>query len=317
MVDVAAVAGVRHVACVGAGLIGARWAALFLAAGLNVVATDPAPGAKERMDAVIDAAWPALVRLGRTALPAPPRAVFTADLEEAVASADWIQESVPDFEDLKLDVIGRIDAAAPAHAVIASSTSAIFPTFLQSGCSRPGRVIVGHPFNPVHILPLVEVVGGVKTSPEVIRRAIEFYTALGKKPLHCRKEAPGFIGNRLQEAIWREMFHLVNDGIATTSELDASIFDGPGLRWALFGPAMIYMLQGGPGGFKYALEQFAPELVAECSHNYYPDLTDELSRALDEQTREEARGRTVEELEALRDEFLVRLVQLRDEVAGY
>jgi 3-hydroxyacyl-CoA dehydrogenase len=307
---------VRSVTCVGTGLIGARWAALFAAAGLEVTGTDAAPDARNRMDAIVAAAWPALQMLGVTALDRPPHIRFDPDLERAVASSDWVQESVPDLEALKREVIGRIDAAAPACAVIASSTSGILPTVLQSGCVRPGRVIVGHPFNPAHIVPLVEVVAGQKTSPETVHRALRFYAALGKKPLHCRVEAPGFIGNRLQEAIWREMFHLVNDGIATTGELDAAIVDGPGLRWALLGPAMIYMMQGGAGGFAYALEQFAPELVADCSHNYYPEMTAELKQALDEQTRRQLGERSLERWEALRDEFLVRLIQLRDELAG-
>jgi carnitine 3-dehydrogenase len=309
--------GVRSVTCVGTGLIGARWAALFAAAGLEVTCTDAAPDARSRMDGIVAAAWPALKMLGLTSEDQPPRIPFDSDLERAVSSADWVQESVPDFEELKLEVLVRIDAAGPASAVIASSTSGILPTVLQSACARPERVIVGHPFNPAHIMPLVEVVAGEKTSPETVARAMRFYAAIGKKPLHCRVEAPGFIGNRLQEAIWREMFHLVNDGIATTGELDAAIVDGPGLRWALLGPAMIYMMQGGQGGFAYALEQFAPEIVADCSHNYYPELTPELKQALDGQTRQQLGERSLEQWEALRDEFLVRLIQLREELAGY
>jgi len=269
------------------------------------------------MEAIVAAAWPALKLLGVTSLDEPPHIHFDPDPERAVAAADWVQESVPDFEELKLEVMGRIDAAAPAAAVIASSTSGILPTVLQSACVRPERVIVGHPFNPAHIVPLVEVVAGQNTSPETVARALRFYAAIGKKPLHCRVEAPGFIGNRLQEAIWREMFHLVNDGIASTGELDAAIVDGPGLRWALLGPAMIYMMQGGQGGFAYALEQFAPELVSDCSHNYYPELTPELTQALDTQTRQQLGERSLEQWEALRDEFLVRLLQLRGELAGY
>jgi len=312
----ACIEGVRKVTCVGTGLIGASWAALFAAAGLEVTGTDAADGARRRMDASIAAAWPTLTQLGVTAADQPPQVHFDSDLERAVSSADWVQESVPDFEELKVAVFERIDAATPSAAVLASSTSAILPTVLQSRCARPERVIVGHPYNPAHIIPLVEVVAGQKTSPDTVARAMRFYAALGKRPLHCRVEAPGFVGNRLQEAIWREMFHLVNDGIATTGELDAAVADGPGLRWALLGPAMIYMMQGGPGGFAYALEQFAPELVADCSHNYYPEMTPGLKRALDDQTRLQSAGRSLQQWEALRDEFLVRLIQLRRELAG-
>ena len=304
---------VRHVACVGTGLIGSRWVALFAACGLEVTASDPAPNAQACLRETIAGVWHALRMLGVTSRSRPPHVRFEPDVARAVAGADWVQESVPDIEELKVDVVRRIDAACPASAVIASSTSAILPTVLQSRCACPQRVLVGHPFNPAHLVPLVEVVAGRETSPATVDRAMRFYAAIGKRPLHCRVEAPGFIANRLQEAMWREMFHLVNDGIATTGELDAAITDGPGLRWALYGPAMIYLLQGGPGGLGHALEQFAPELVAECSHNYYPTITPALRAALDSQTREQAKGRTLAQWEALRDEFLVRLIRLRSE----
>jgi carnitine 3-dehydrogenase len=307
---------VRRVTCVGTGLIGSGWAALFAAAGLEVTATDTGDGAEERLRAAVAAAWPALRRLGVTAAAEPAGIVFEAELERAVAVADWVQESTPDFPEQKAALIRRVAAATPGATVIASSTSGILPSMLQAGCAHPERVLVGHPFNPAHIVPLVEVVAGRETAPETVQRAMDFYAGLGKKPLHCRVEAPGFIANRLQEAMWREMFHLVNDGVATTSELDAAVADGPGLRWALYGPALIYMMQGGPGGFAYALEQFAPELVADCSHNFYPEVTPELKQALDEQTREEAGGRSLEELQALRDEFLVRVIELRAALAG-
>jgi carnitine 3-dehydrogenase len=242
--------------------------------------------------------------------------VVTSDLKDGVAEAEFVQENVPDFLNVKHSVLGQIDAVCPPDAIIASSTSTHMPTTLQSACRRPERLIVGHPFNPAHILPLVEVVGGKDTSADVISRAMDFYTAVGKKPLHCRKEVSGFIGCRLQEAIYREMFHMVNDGLATTSELDAAITNGPGLRWALFGPALVYMMSGGHGGFAYALEQFDPVAIAGDSHNYYPEITPDLKRTLDEETREQANGRTLEELEALRDEFLIRVLKARHEVAG-
>jgi len=245
-----------------------------------------------------------------------PHFAFSLDLATAVAAADWVQESTPEREDLKLEVLRRVDAACPRDAVIASSTSGILPSLLQTACGHPERVLVGHPFNPVHILPLVEVVGGEHTSTEVIVHAMAFYAALGKKPLRCRVEAPGFITNRLQEALYREAFHLVNDGLATTAELDAAIVDGPGLRWALLGPSMVYLLQGGRGGMLHALSQFSPEQVDDWAHIHYPELTDELIEALDAQTHEQAEGRSLAEWEALRDEFLIRCIQLRNELTG-
>lgn len=308
-----AVAGVQRVAVVGCGLIGARWAAQFLAAGLDVIAADPAPGAEERMLADIAAAWEALVRLGRTDVARAPAAAFTPHIEEAAAQADWVQENVPDDERLKLEVMRRIDAAAGPRTIIASSTSGIVPTVLQSVCVHPDRVLVGHPFNPVHILPLVEVVPGKRTAQEVVDRAMAFYAALGKRPLHVRAEVPGFIANRLQEALCREFFHLVNDGICTTAELDEAMVYGPGLRLALFGPAFVYWLGGGRSGLAAALRQFDPARIKDWSHNVYPPLTDELVHALDAQTAAQAEGHSFEEWEALRDEFLIRLIQLRDE----
>ena len=304
--------GVRRVAVVGAGLIGARWAAQFLAGGLDVVATDSAPGAEQRMLADIAAAWPALLRLGRTDVPRPPAVTFTAHLREAVAQADWVQESVPDDTRLKLEVMRRIDEVTKPRTIIASSTSGILPTLLQSVCVHPARVLVGHPFNPVHILPLVEVVPGKETAQCTVDRAMAFYSALGKRPLHVRTEAPGFIANRLQEALCREFFHLVRDGICTTAELDEAMVYGPGLRLALFGPAFVYRLGGGRNGLVATLRQFNPTAIEDWSHNAYPPLTDELVKALDAQTAAQAEGRSVEEWEALRDEFLVRLIQLRE-----
>jgi len=305
---------VRRAATVGTGLIGSHWAALFLARGLAVVAYDPAPDAEARLRHDVARAWPALERLGLAAGASQRRLAFVSDLDEALAGAGFVQESVPDDEALKIDVLARIDAACPPEVVIASSTSGILPTLLQSGCAHPQRVLVGHPFNPVHLLPLVEVVAGERTSPEAVDWAMAFYHVVGKRPLRVRKEAPGFVSNRLQEALWREMFHLVNDGIATTAELDAAITDGPGLRLAVFGPAFLYFLQGGRGGMAYALSQFDPARIPDWSHNFYPQISDELIHKLDEQTREQAEGRSLEEWEQLRDESLIRVLQARDEV---
>jgi carnitine 3-dehydrogenase len=313
----ATAAGVYRVAVVGTGLIGARWAAYFLAHGLRVVASDPAPGAEPALRDVVARCWPALERLGLSPGAAPERLTFTASLEEAVREADFVQENVPDDPDLKATLIAAVDAASPRQAVIASSTSGILPTVLQSRCAHPERVLAGHPSNPAHILPLVEVVAGERTSSEAVARALAFYRAIGKRPLHVRREAPGLVMNRLQEAVWREMFHLVNDDIATCAELDAAVTDGCGMRWALFGPAFVYLLQGGPGGMAWALEQFDPARIPDWSHNRYPQITPELRCRLDEQTREQAEGRSLEEWEALRDEFLVRVVELKRELLGH
>jgi len=316
-VSAAPPAGVSRVAVVGTGLIGARWTAYFLAHGLDVAATDPAPGAEPVLRGLVARCWPALERLGLCSGASQDRLTFTPSLDEAVHAAGFVQENAPDDEELKMDLLASVDAACPPHAVIASSTSGILPTLLQSRCARhPERVLAGHPSNPAHILPLVEVVAGERTSPEAVDRAVAFYRAIGKRPLRVRREAPGFVMNRLQEAVWRETFHLVHDDIATCAELDAAVTDGCGMRWALFGPAFVYLMQGGPGGMAWALEQFDPARIPDWSHNVYPELTPELKARLDEQTRAQAQGRTLQEWEALRDEFLVRVVELKRELLG-
>ncbi len=310
------VGDVGRVAVVGTGLIGSRWAAFFLGRGLEVTATDPALGAEARLRDTVAACWPALERLGLEPGATAERLHFAGSVEEAVASASFVQENVPDDEELKTAVVQAIDKACPPGVVIASSTSGILPTVFQRGCRHPERVLAGHPSNPAHILPLVEVVAGERTSDEAAEWAMAFYQRLGKRPLRVRREAPGFVMNRMQEAVWREMFHLVNDDIATCAELDAAISDGCGMRWALFGPAFVYLMQGGPGGMAHALRQFDPSRIPDWSHNVYPELTEELITKLDAQTRSQAAGRTLEEWEALRDEFLVRVVEAKRELFG-
>jgi carnitine 3-dehydrogenase len=307
---------VTHVAVVGTGLIGARWAAFFLSRGLDVAATDPAPGAEERLRRDVEACWPLLTRVGLAPTASTSRLSFSVELGETLDGAEFVQESVPDDEELKSDTVTAIDGRAHPEVVIASSTSGILPSVFQARCRHPERVLAGHPFNPAHLIPLVEVVAGARTSPEAVGWALAFYRRLGKRPLRVRKEAPGFVSNRMQEAIWREMFHLVDDDIATTDELDRAITDGPGLRWAIYGPAFIYSLQGGRGGMAHALSQFDPARIPDWSHNVYPEITEELTRKLDEQTREQAGGRSLEEWERLRDEFLVRVLEVKREVFG-
>lgn len=305
---------VTRVAVVGTGLIGSRWAAFFLSRGLDVSACDPAPGAEARLRGVVARCWPALERLGLAAGASPDRLVFGADLADALAGAQFVQESTPDDDELKARLTREIDALCAPDVVIASSTSGISPTVFQARCTHPERVLAGHPSNPAHILPLVEVVAGERTAPEAVGWAVAFYRYLGKRPLRVRRAAPGFVMNRMQEAVWREMFHLVNDDIATCAELDAAITDGCGMRWALFGPAFVYLMQGGPGGMAWALEQFDPARIPDWSHNVYPPITEELEAKLDAQTQEQMGERTLEEWEALRDEFLVRVIEAKREL---
>ncbi len=299
---------VRRVAVVGAGLIGSGWAAQFLARGLDVVATDPDPAAETELRAAVDAAWPALERLGLSPGASMERLAFAPDPESAVTDADFVQESAPEVEGLKVDLLARIDAAAREDVLIASSSSGLLPTRLQARCRRPGRIVIGHPFNPVYLLPLVEVLGGEQTHATSIDRALAFYRGLGKHPLRVRREVEGYIADRLQEAMWREALHLVADGVATTAEIDAAILHGPGLRLAIMGPCLTFHLAGGRGGMEHMLEQFGPTLSLPWTHLEAPALTDELRDRMVDGTRAQAAGTTPGALEQERDRCLIEIL---------
>ncbi|MGH3087188.1 MAG: L-carnitine dehydrogenase [Rubrobacteraceae bacterium] len=301
---------IRRVCLVGTGVIGYGWAARLLANGLDVIATDPAPGAEERLRAGVDNAWPALERVGLASGASRKRLEFVSDLEEALSGADFVQESAPEREDLKRELLTRIDAATLPQTIIASSSSGLLPTRIQADCRHPERVVIGHPFNPVYLLPLVEVVGGERTAPETIERAMDFYRSVGMKPLRVRKEIEGYLSDRLQEALWRENLHLVAEGVATTEELDDAIIYGPGLRWALMGVNLTFHVAGGESGMEHMLRQFGPALKLPWTKLEAPELTDGLIRRMVEGTKEQAAGRSVAELGRRRDEFLVRLLEL-------
>jgi carnitine 3-dehydrogenase len=296
---------IRRVALVGGGVIGSGWAARALAHGLDVVATDPAPGAEGKMRAAVENAWPALQRVGLKPGADLKRLRFVGSVAEAVAGADFVQESAPEREDLKRKLHAEIDEAARPEVVIASSSSGLLPSRFQADCRHPERVVVGHPFNPVYLLPLVEVLGGEKTSPEAIDRALDFYRSIGMHGLKVRTEVPGYIADRLQEALWREALHMVAEGVATTSEIDDSIRFGPGLRWSFFGTCLIFHMAGGDEGMKHMLAQFGPALELPWTKLKSPKLTDELTQRMVEGTQTQAQGRSVKELERFRDDCLI------------
>lgn len=303
-------AEIRRVCIVGAGVIGAGWTKRCLAHGLDVVATDPAVGAEERLRASVDNAWPALERVGLHPEASKERLSFTPVLETAVAGADFVQENGPEREHVKKDLLSRIDGYASPEVIIASSSSGLLPTKIQVDCSHPERVIVGHPFNPVYLLPLVEVVGGAESSPETIRKAMDFYRKLDMRPLHVRKEVEGHISDRLQEALWRENLHMVAEGVATTQELDDAIVYGPGLRWALMGVNLTFHMAGGEGGMAHFLQRVGPALNLPWTKLEPPEETDELTERLVQGTSDQAADRSVAELERWRDDFLIRLLEL-------
>ena len=301
---------IKTAAIVGTGVIGAGWAARFLAHGLDVVAWDPAPEAEEKLRAAVDNAWPAVSKVGLFPGADRARLSFAASLEELSATADFVQENAPEREDLKKDLLAQIDAAAKPEAIIASSTSGYMPTDLQSRCQRhPERVLVGHPFNPVYLLPLVEIVGGEKTAPEASERASRFYEAMGMHALNVKTEVPGHLSDRLQEALWREVLHLVSEGVATTEELDAAIAYGPGLRWAIWGTCLQFHLAGGVGGMRHFLEHFGESLKVPWTKLEAPELTRELIDRMVDGTEAQAAGRSVREMERIRDDCLIAIMQ--------
>ncbi len=302
-------AEIKRVAIVGTGVIGAGWAARCLARGLDVIASDPAAGAEGRLRASVERAWPAMRSLSMAPGAEAAELSFNADLQAACATADFIQENAPENEELKRALHARIDAAARPEVVIASSSSGLLPTRIQADCKHPERLVIGHPFNPVYLLPLVEVLGGERTGEAAIERAISFYRTLGMHPLRVRTEIEGYISDRLQEALWREALHMVADGVATTGEIDDAVIYGPGLRWALMGTCLTFHLAGGEQGMRHMLEQFGPALALPWTKLTAPELTPELIDRMVEGTRRQAAGRSIEELERLRDACLVGIMR--------
>ena len=294
---------------IGAGVIGAGWAARALAKGLDVIAWDVAADWEGKLRSAVDNAWPALMRLGLDEGASIDRLHCADSLEAACDAADVIQESVPERADVKRALIAQIDSFTDPAVVIASSTSGLLPSNLQADCRHPERVVVGHPFNPVYLLPLVEVVGGNRTSRDSVDRAMAFYAGLGMHPLRVRNEIDGFLSDRLQEALWREALHLVNDDVATTEELDAAITLGPGLRWAFMGTFLAFHMAGGDAGMRHFMTQFGPALKLPWTRLEAPELSDTLVDKLASGTERQAQGRTVKELERLRDDCLVSIME--------
>ncbi|MBD8476252.1 L-carnitine dehydrogenase [Pseudomonas sp. CFBP 8770] len=299
---------IKTFAALGSGVIGSGWVARALAHGLDVVAWDPAPGAEAALRQRVANAWPALVKQGLAAGAAQSRLRFVATVEDCVRDADFIQESAPERLELKLDLHARISAAAKPDALIGSSTSGLLPSEFYEGATHPERCVVGHPFNPVYLLPLVEVVGGRHTAPEAIQAAITVYESLGMRPLHVRKEVPGFIADRLLEALWREALHLVNDGVATTGEIDDAIRFGAGLRWSFMGTFLTYTLAGGDAGMRHFMNQFGPALKLPWTYLPAPELTDSLIDEVVAGTSAQLGEHSIGALERYRDDCLLAVL---------
>ena len=299
----------RHrIGLVGGGVIGAGWAARFLLNGHDISIFDPDPEIGRKLDIVVGAARRAYAKLFPKLSPRDGVLTIAKSIGEAVAEADFVQESLPEREDLKQSVLAEIDRNARPDTVIASSTSGLLPSRLQSAMARPERFVVGHPFNPVYLLPLVEICGGERTGQAAIETAVELYSSVGMQPLRVRKEVDGFIADRLLEALWREALWLVKDGVATTQEIDDAIRFGAGLRWSFMGTFLIYRMARGEAGMRHFLAQFGPALKLPWTKLEAPELTEELIDAVSRQSDDQAAGASIRDLEIQRDDCLIAVL---------
>jgi carnitine 3-dehydrogenase len=307
-------AAVRTIAVVGAGIIGASWTAYFLARGFAVRATDTRADGEAFIRDYVEKAWPTQARLGLARGADRDRWTFHRTPAEAVAGADFVQENVFERLDLKQQVLADIDATLPPDRVIASSTSGFMPSELQARCRHPQRVVVGHPFNPPHLVPLVEVVGGAQTDPAAVNWSVGFYNAIGKKAIRLNKEVTGHIANRLQLALWREALHCIDQGIASVADVDAAIAYGPGLRWAFMGPSLTFHLAGGAGGMTYFLDHYRDRIASDWKDLGQPELTHSLQRKLIDGIAAAGGAQNFADLAAWRDRCLEQvLLALKDE----
>jgi 3-hydroxyacyl-CoA dehydrogenase len=307
---------IRRIAIIGTGVIGASWTSLFLAKGLQVTATDVAPNAEAALKKFVETAWPALKRLGLSPGASQSNLSFTPDLAKALAGADLVQENGPERIDFKQKLYGQLDDLLPPDVIIASSSSGLTMSEIQKGAaSHPERCVIAHPFNPPHLIPLTEIVGGAKTSEATIRRAEEFYSLIGQRTVRVNKEMPGHVANRLQAALSREVYYLVAEGVVSAADVDTALSWGPGLRWGVMGSMMLNHLGGGPGGIEHFFQQFTGPMTVWWKTLGSPVLTPEVQKKLIDSVHAEAGSRTIEQLEAERDEVLLGLIELRNKVA--
>src|ERR1700733_10801160 len=303
---------IRNIAIVGTGVIGASWAALYFAHGFNVTATDRAPNAEDNLRKFIDAAWKDLTVIGLSPNASLENLQFTTDMKKALADADLVQENGPERQDFKIKLFADMDAATPEDSIIASSSSGLTMSVMQSACKHPERCVTGHPFNPPHVVPLVEVVAGEKTSPQTVERAITFYASIGKKPIHVRKEVVGHVANRLQAALYREIVYLIERGVLDVADSDAAVCWGPGLRWGVMGPNLLFHLAGGPGGIHHFMEHLSGPVATWWKDlGTITEFSPQAKQAIIDGVQKEAGNRSIEELEHERDAMLLELLATR------
>ena len=302
---------VHRIAIVGTGVIGASWAAYYLTRGFDVVATDPGPQAEANLRKYVDDAWPLLTQVGLSPGASRDRLTFIPDMSRALADADWVQENAPERPDFKIKLFAQMDEATPPNSIIASSSSGITMDVIQSGCKRPERCVIGHPFNPPHVVPLVEVVGGAKTSEATIERAMAFYASIGKKPVRLYKALPGHVANRFQAALYKEVLYLVQQGVLSVADADVAVSYGPGIRWGVMGPSLQWHVGGGQGGIQHFMEHLMDPLAGMMKTLGTPEITPQLKQTVVDAVLKEAGGRSVEELAREENSVLIGLLKLR------
>lgn len=305
---------IQNIAIVGTGVIGASWAAYYLARGFNVTATDPGPNAEANLRKYVDDAWKELTVIGLSPTASRNNLKFTLDMKAALSNADFVQENGPERKDFKIKLFADMDAATPPDSIIASSSSGLTMSVMQSACKHPERCVIGHPFNPPHVIPLVEVVGGEKTSAEAVKQAISFYSSIGKKPIHIRKEVVGHVANRLQAAIYREVVNLIDKGVLDVADSDTAVSWGPGLRWGVMGPNLLFHLGGGQGGIQHFMEHLSGPMASWWKDlGTQTEFTPEVKQKIIDGALQEAGGRSIDELAEERDRVLLGLLALRSE----
>ncbi len=307
-------AEVKNITIVGTGVIGASWAAYYLSRGFNVIATDPAPNAEANLRKYVDEAWTTLSKNGMSSGASRDRLTFEAKMALALAKADFVQENAPERPDFKIKLFAEMDDATPPGSILASSSSGITMDVIQSQCKRPERCVIGHPFNPPHVIPLVEVVGGAKTSPETIEKTMAFYASIGKKPIRLYKALPGHVANRLQAALYKEVLYLIQQGVLSVEDADAAVSYGPGPRWGVMGPSLQWHLGGGAGGIHHFMEHLMDPMAGLMKALGSPDVTPGLKQTVTDGVMRMAGNRSVEELAEEENEVLTGLLSSRASV---
>jgi carnitine 3-dehydrogenase len=306
---------IKKIAVIGTGVIGTGWIVRCLAHNKKVIAFDKDLKLEKKLIIEIKRAWPFVKKLFNKKKLNLKNFKYVTSIEEAVKDADFIQECAPENYKLKINLMNNISKKAKSNAIISSSSSGLLPTRIYSKCKNPARAMIGHPFNPVYLCPGVEIVAGKKTKKRFLNKANKFYKSISMNPIMVKKELPGYLADRLQEALWREGLHIINEGYATTKDLDRAIEDGPGLRWSLMGTFLTFHLAGGKAGMKHMLKQFGPALKLPWTKLKAPKLSKKLSARVIKGTKQQAKGKSVSTISNIRDEYLVNLQKLRKKYA--